>query len=125
MAHGSAGTELSPFRAGLACRCPRCGRGRICERLLDTAERCSVCGLPIKLYDSGDGPAVLLIFVLGAITVILAWIVDVRLAPPLWVHAVIWGLVMPGGAALLLRPAKATFIAFDDHRKRHDDNVTD
>ena len=35
----------SPFRAGLACRCPRCGTGRLYRGFLSLRERCEACGL--------------------------------------------------------------------------------
>src|SRR3546814_3074220 len=48
--------------AGLACRCPRCGKGRLFSGILKIAERCNACGLDLRKQDAGDGPAVLVIF---------------------------------------------------------------
>ena len=47
--------------------------------------------------------------------VTLALIVEAKLQPPFWVHAVIWPPVILGGALLLLRPLKATMIALQFH----------
>src|SRR3546814_4506734 len=44
--------------AGLACRCPRCGKGRLFSGILKIAERCNACGLDLRKQDAGDGPAV-------------------------------------------------------------------
>ena len=51
------------------------------------------------------------ILVLGAIIVFLAFWVEIRFEPPLWVHAIIWPLVTIPAAILMMRPAKAALIA--------------
>jgi uncharacterized protein (DUF983 family) len=112
---------VSPFAAGPACRCPRCGRGRLFDGFLTVAERCTDCGLDLHQANSGDGPAVFLIFILGAVVVPLALWVETAFAPPLWLHAVVWSLVVLGGALGLLRSFKATLIALQFRYKAGDD----
>lgn len=102
---------VTPLAAALLCRCPRCGEGRLFEGLLDVASRCSVCGLDLRAQDAGDGPAVFVIFILGAITVGLAIFVESVFSPPLWVHLMLWTPLILGGSILLLRPLKAGLIA--------------
>ncbi|MEN9498979.1 MAG: hypothetical protein RIS83_798, partial [Pseudomonadota bacterium] len=51
------------------------------------------------------------IFVIGAIAVILALWVDARFRPDLWVHAVIWPLVILPLSLLVMRGAKALLVA--------------
>ena len=75
--------HLSPFRAGLACKCPRCGRGPLYSGFLAVAERCSVCGLDLQKADSGDGPAVFIIFILGILVVPLALLFEAKVEPPM------------------------------------------
>lgn len=110
----------------LACKCPRCGKGGIYgSRLsLTVRESCPECGLPLARNDSADGPAVLLIFVLGALLVPLAFLLDRAFAPPLWVHAVLWGGVALGATLWALRPLKALLIALQ-YRHRPGDWETD
>ena len=36
---------VSPYVAGLAGRCPRCGKGRLFQGFLNLRPRCDVCGL--------------------------------------------------------------------------------
>jgi uncharacterized protein (DUF983 family) len=110
----------SPFRTGLACRCPRCGRGRLYAGFITLRPACPECGLDYGPADSGDGPAVLIILVLGAVVVALALIVEAKFQPPLWVHAVIWIPVILGGAMGMLRPLKATMIALQFHHRAGD-----
>ncbi len=91
-------------------RCPRCGRGRLFKGLLGIQPVCPACGVNLAAQDAGDGPAVAGIFILGALTVIAAIIVDIRYEPPLWVHAVLWPIVVTPLAILLMRAAKALLI---------------
>jgi uncharacterized protein (DUF983 family) len=113
-----AGPPVSPFSAGLRCRCPRCGQGPLFAGLLDVRERCAVCGLDLRAQDSGDGPAVFVILVLGFVVVALALTVEAKFEPPLWVHAVLWSVVIVVGALALLRPFKATLIALQYQHRR-------
>src|SRR5262249_41676606 len=78
---------------------------------------CPDCGLDYGPADSGDGPAVLIILVLGAVVVALALLVEVKYQPPFWVHAIIWPPVILAGALLLLRPLQATMIALQFHHR--------
>jgi uncharacterized protein (DUF983 family) len=102
---------VSLVTAVLGCRCPRCGRGKVFDGLLTTVPRCAVCGLDISAQDAGDGPAVFVVLILGAIVVLLAAVVEINFAPPIWVHILLWFPVTLAGAILLLRPLKAGLIA--------------
>ena len=53
---------VSPFSAGFRCVCPRCGEGDLFAGYLKVAPRCESCGLDLAFADSGDGPAVFVIF---------------------------------------------------------------
>jgi uncharacterized protein (DUF983 family) len=108
---GATYPPVSPFRAGLLCRCPRCGEGRLFQGFLTVAERCTVCGLAISRHDAGDGPAVFVILILGFLVVGLAILVEATMTPPLWVHAVIWPPFILIVAIAMLRPLKATLLA--------------
>jgi uncharacterized protein (DUF983 family) len=103
--------RVSVLQAALTCRCPRCGRGRLFRNLLEVRDRCEVCGLDLREHDTGDGAAVGVILVLGAMIVGLAFWVEFRFSPPLWVHAVLWPVVTIPLAILMMRPAKAALVA--------------
>jgi uncharacterized protein (DUF983 family) len=108
---------VSLARAALLCRCPRCGEGRLFIGLLTVRAACPACGLDLSAEDAGDGPAVFLIFFLGAIAVGLAAWIELEFSPPIWVHAVVLIPIVLGGAIGLLRPMKAAMIAL---QYRHD-----
>lgn len=101
----------SILHVALACRCPRCGRGKLFRNLLEVRNTCAVCGLDLHAHDAGDGAAVGVILVLGAIVVGLAFWVEFRFSPSLWVHALLWPVVTIPLAVLMMRPAKAALVA--------------
>ena len=102
---------MTVLSTGLACRGPRCGRGRLFAGFLKVVEKCPQCGLDLSGADSADGPAVFLIFIVGALVVPLALLMEAWFSPPIWVHMVVWGPVILGASIALLRPAKAIMIA--------------
>ena len=83
-------SEPKVAKAALLGRCPRCGRGPLFKGYLDVAPACSACGLDYAPFDAGDGPAVFVILIVGAIVAGSALFVEVHFAPPYWVHAVLW-----------------------------------
>lgn len=97
----------------LACKCPRCAQGDLYKPgflNLSFQTACPACGLELARNDNGDGPAVFLIFILGALLVPLALFVDHVFQPPLWLHAMIWTAAALGLTLGLLKPAKALVI---------------
>ena len=102
---------ISPIRAALGCRCPRCGQGRLFTGLLNVRGTCEVCGLDLSGQDAGDGPAVFVILLLGLVVVGLTALVEIKFSPPIWIHLVLWTPFIIGGAILMLRPLKAGLIA--------------
>ncbi|HVJ42841.1 MAG TPA: DUF983 domain-containing protein [Dongiaceae bacterium] len=101
----------SPIATGLACRCPRCGRGRLFAGYLTLVEKCEVCGLELKAADSGDGPAVFVMFIVLALAVpfVFALWVWFDLAP--WLLMLLASVLILGGSLGLLRPAKGILVA--------------
>ncbi len=110
----------SAFKTGVCCRCPRCGRGRLFVGFLTVAERCEACRFDLTKADSGDGPAVFIILILGAVVVALAFLVERGFMPPMWLHMVIWPPVIVALALALLRLMKATLVAYHYKNLRHE-----
>ena len=103
--------DRSLLRVALLGRCPRCGEGSLYRGLLAVADRCTACGLDLSRQDAGDGAAVFVILVLGALVVAMGGIFEHVFHPPLYVHALVWTPVTFAGAVLLLRWFKAALIA--------------
>ena len=102
---------VPPLPAGLRCRCPRCGAGELFSRMCGMRETCGHRGFGLRAHDAGNGPAVLVILLLGALVVAAALGVEAKFSPPLWIHAVPWPIFILSGAIAMLRPFKATLVA--------------
>ena len=99
------------MKAGVLGRCPRCGEGRLFAGFLTVAPRCANCDLDYSFIDSGDGPAVFVILIVGFIVVGMALWVEVAFDPPLWVHFLLWLPLILGLSLPLLRALKGLMIA--------------
>ena len=109
--------EPNPFVAGLTCRCPRCGKGKLFAGFLTLAPQCDHCALDYTFADSGDGPAVFVIFAVGIIVVGLAATVEAIAHPAPYVHLLLWIPAVLILSFLFLRPFKATLIALQYHHR--------
>ena len=103
--------HVPPFSAGLRCRSPRCGQGKLFDGFLKIADTCNVCGLKLAHEDAGDGSAVFVILIYGFIMAAFAAFVELSYEPPFWVHTVIFVPLILDGSALLLRPFKGVLVA--------------
>jgi len=115
---------ISPYVAGLTCRCPSCGKGKLFTGFLTLKPGCEVCGLDYGFADAGDGPTVFVILFSGFAVVAGMLLVEVAYQPPLWVHAIIWLpviLIMTLGP---LRPMKAGLIALQYHHAAAEGKLT-
>ncbi|MDD1529346.1 hypothetical protein C7U92_19985 [Bradyrhizobium sp. WBOS7] len=110
-------TVLQSALRGLACRCPRCGQGKLYAGFLTLAPACDHCGLDYAFIDTGDGPAIFIIMLAGGIVVAAALIVEVKYQPPYWLHAVLWLPLILATTLLPLRAMKSLLIALQFHHK--------
>lgn len=108
---------ISPLTTGLTCKCPRCGKGKLFVNVLNMREVCSACGLDYKFVDTGDGPAIFAIFILGFLSMGAAMIAEFKFGVPWWGHVILLGVIMPLFALFLLRFLKATLIALQYKNK--------
>lgn len=107
----------SPVVLGLKARCPQCGEGPLFHQVLNLRERCDNCGLDYKFIDTGDGPAVFAIFILGFLVLGGALWVQLTYDTPLFPTVLVSGVVTLLLALGLLRFLKATLIALQYRHK--------
>jgi uncharacterized protein (DUF983 family) len=88
--------------------------------LLDVRETCTECGLDLRSVDAGDGPAMAGVFIVGAVAVIAALTVDVKFEPPLWVHALLWPVLVLPFSVWVIRVAKGALASLQ-YRHRRDE----
>ncbi len=105
--------------AALMCRCPRCGKGGVFANswTLGIRPACPSCGLDFRFADTGDGPAVFGILILGAVVLGGAMIAEFKFGAPVWVHVLLWGVTTPLLALVLLRWLKAGLLALQYRHK--------
>ena len=115
-------TRPNPIATGLACRCPRCGKGRLFSGYLKLAPSCNQCGLGYDFADSGDGPAVFVIFLVAPLVLILVLITGSLWTIQPWMHLILWLPVTVVLCLVLLPPFKGVLIdlqyANDAHEGR-------
>ena len=97
--------------AGLRMRCPQCGQGKVFQSYLKLAPGCSVCGADFAKADAGDGPAVFVVLIVGAIVTPLLFILQFALDMPGWLAATLTMLAAIVLCLALLAPFKATLFA--------------
>jgi len=110
-------TLLQSALRGLGCKCPRCGKGKLFAGFLTLRPKCDACGLDYAFIDTGDGPAIFIIMLAGAVVVACALIVEVKYQPPFWLHAVLWLPLILATTLLPLRSMKALLVALQFHHK--------
>lgn len=115
--------SVSPFYAAVMARCPRCGEGKLFKNVLETRGKCDGCGLDYRFIDTGDGPAIFAIFILGFLICGLALYVEFTYEPQVWVHMLLWGLGTPLIAIVLLRFLKSMLIALQYRNKAEEGRI--
>lgn len=109
--------SVNPISAGLRGRCPVCGEGDLFDGYLKVARSCESCGADLSKADSGDGPAVFVMFVVGFIVVPLALVLELAARPPIWLHLILWLPLTMILSLMLLRPFKGVLITLQFHNK--------
>jgi uncharacterized protein (DUF983 family) len=124
MSRPNPGGEPSLVYASVLGRCPACGRGKLFRGFLRIAGACGKCGLDYSKLEAGDGPAVFVILIVGAIVTGGALLTEVWFSPPYWVHALIWGPAVVIFSLLFLRPLKAGLIVLQYKHRAEEGRTT-
>ncbi len=103
-------TGQGTLKLALLGKCPRCGKGPLFEGYIEVAKNCTACGLDYAMFDAGDGPAVFVILIVGAIVAAGALFVEFTYQPPYWVHALIWLPLIAILTFVFLRFAKSLLL---------------
>ena len=104
-------TTPSTLSAGLRCRCPRCGEGKLFSGFLTLAKSCDRCGLDFSFADPADGPAFFVMSGVGIVVMTFWAIWAVMAGPPIWAQMAVVFPAMIGGCLGALRPVKAWLVA--------------
>ena len=112
-------------KAALFGLCPECGARTLFGGVISFAPRCTSCGLDFSRFNVGDGPAALLIMLVGAIVLPAALGLHFRVHPPLIVHIILWPLLSLALTLGGLRVAKAGLIAAEHQREGREGRLVD
>ena len=81
--------------------------------------------LDFTKIDSGDGPAIFVMFILGFALTINALILEAIFEPPYWVHVMVWIIGTIAGSIYLVRVLKAFMIALQFKYKAEEAKLED
>lgn len=100
----------SAVKKSLFARCPNCGEGALFEGVLSVAESCNECEQSFDFEDSGDGPTVFVIMILGFLMAGLMLYAEFALGFSWWMHLIVWTIFILVVGIWMLRFAKALLI---------------
>jgi uncharacterized protein (DUF983 family) len=103
--------SLSTLKTGLACRCPRCGKGPLFKGYLSLRPSCPACGLDYGFADPADGPAFFVMSGVGLVGMIFLMAFEFTVHPPIWVHALVTLPLLVVLCLGCLRPFKGWMVA--------------
>jgi uncharacterized protein (DUF983 family) len=103
--------------AGVRGRCPLCGEGLLFCGFLKVCEHRASCGADLSRADSGDGPVVFILLIVGAIGCIGLLFTEVVLHPSVWLELLIWPPLTGAATLGALRPLKGVMIALQFHNR--------
>jgi uncharacterized protein (DUF983 family) len=96
---------------GFAQRCPACGAAPLFGRYLKVREACPGCGEALHHHRADDAPAYFTILIVGHVIVGAVLPVERAFAPPLWLHALLWGPLTLALTLVLLPRIKGAIVA--------------
>ena len=103
--------RIDTIRAGLLCRCPNCGKGKLFEGFLKVVDACAVCGFDFTRLNTGDGAAIFIMQIAGGLVVFTALFVQIAWEPPIWAMLIVALPLVVGLSLGLMRPGKGVMIA--------------
>ncbi len=112
-----------PLQVALKGLCPRCGARTLYVGWTKFADRCTNCGLDLTAFNVGDGPAAFLTLIIGAIVMIGAVTLTLTLAPPIWVHLLLWTPLTAIGVVGALRLSKAAMLSLEYRNKAREGQI--
>lgn len=107
------------MRRGALGKCPNCGEGRMFRSYLQVAEGCAVCGEAFHHHRADDAPAYLTILIIGHAFLPFILGIEEVFEPPIWLHVVLWGTLIPAACVALLRPVKGVIVGLQWASRMH------
>lgn len=110
---------MQDLSRGLACKCIKCGEGKLFRKWLKVIDQCDVCGEEYHHHRADDFPAYIVILILGHVMVTVALMLEEFFAPPFWVHGVVTFPLTIILALAMLQPVKGAVVALQWRHGMH------
>lgn len=92
----------------MAARCPVCDRGHLFAGILKFRDQCDVCGADFShLEDTGDGPAIFVIFIVGIFIAPIPVVLSLATGWPSWILVSAFAPIILGASIFFLRIFRA------------------
>jgi len=82
------------------------------------SDRCEACGADLSKADSGDGPVVFILLIVGLIGCGGLLFSEIALHWPIWLELIVWLPLIAAMTLLALRPFRGLLIAISPSRRR-------
>jgi len=109
--------RINAIRAGLLCRCPNCGKGRLFKGFVKVVDACEACGFDFTRLNTGDGPASFIMQISGGLVVFPTLYVQIAYNPPIWALLAVAVPMVALVSLALMRPGKGLMIALQMRNK--------
>ena len=107
-------------RRGFAMRCPHCGEGEMFHAYLKVSDACPKCGEELHHQRADDAPPYVTIFVVGHIIGAMLMVADGHYpALPMWIHMVVWPLLVVLMSLWFLPRIKGALVGFQWALRMH------
>lgn len=103
---------VTAIRRGFAQHCPACGKGDLYRAFLKVNDTCPSCGEALHHQRADDAPPYFTMLITGHVIVGALMTVETSYAPPIWVHALLWGPAVVLMSLWLLPRIKGALIGF-------------
>lgn len=104
---------------GARMMCPACGKGSMFRAFLKVADTCPSCGEAMHHQRADDAPPYFTMVVVGHIVIAGVLVLEQAMAPPQWLHLVLWLPLTIGLSLLLLPRIKGSLVGFQWATRMH------
>lgn len=104
---------------GMACRCPRCGEGKLFRAFLKPVDTCEACGEEIFHQRADDLPPYIVIMIVGHVLLGGYMTTDLIFPASEWLHLAIWAPLCVLTAIACIQPVKGGVIGLQWALRMH------
>ncbi len=99
------------LKRGARMVCPACGKGRMFRAFLKVSDRCPSCGEELHHQRADDAPPYFTMVIVGHVVVGGVLALEQAVAPPQWLHFILWVPLTILLSLILLQPIKGMLVA--------------